>query len=85
MRLEARKTRPYNPFIGLSSVALADVKILVTQYRRQLPTPVTATLKTLPEKEKNGIRVQLNAVLRQVTRNRSGMIELEKACSNRHG
>jgi diguanylate cyclase (GGDEF)-like protein len=76
VRLEARKTHPYDPYLGLSSVALSDVKIAVTKHQRQLPRPLPATVRTLPEKEKNGIRVQLNAVLHQVTRSRSGLAEL---------
>ena len=74
--IEARKTHAYDPLAGLASVGLNDSKIVAIQGHKEMPHPITATLKTLPLKEKNGIRVQLEGVVHRATRDANGQIQM---------
>jgi diguanylate cyclase (GGDEF)-like protein len=76
IRVEATKTHQYNPLIGLSSVELKDVIVVPAKYHEDLPEAVKTTLTTLPEKEKNGIRVQVEGVVHYVGSGLPGYSEI---------
>ena len=67
VRIEATKSSQYNPVVGLESVALNNIRIEPVNKRRELPLPVKATLKTLPGKEKNGIRIEVEGVVQHAS------------------
>lgn len=73
--IDANKTRPYNPLVGLDSVGLTNIHITPLR-KHALPAPVMATLTTLPEKEKDGMRVQITAVVHTISTDKSGLMLL---------
>jgi len=77
VRVVATKASSYNPLAGPKSVGLKDAHIAVTKPSLPLPAPVIATLRTLPDKEKSGMRVQLTGVVRRVIRDNWGRLQLE--------
>src|ERR1051326_6517429 len=76
IELTATKTKSYNVQQGLSSAELKNVTVAASHAVVQLPQPERVTLKTFPENEKAGIRVEAQAVIRQVQRSESGEEEI---------
>ena len=76
VRAIGTKTRPYNPLMGVSSVGLRDVKVTPAKIHLNLPSPAPASLRSLPDKERTGMLVQLSGVVRRVTHDRLGRVEL---------
>ena len=76
VRVRATKTHPYDPLVGFASVALTDPIVTVLKPRAELPPPDSATVETLPGREKNGVRVRVEGVLHYVTRWDDGRTEL---------
>jgi len=75
VRVDTRKTHSYNPFVGLAS-SLTDWKIVAIKGYKEMPSPVVTTLKTLPQKEKNGIRVQIEGVVHYAFRDGHGQTQI---------
>lgn len=73
MWVEARKTHAYDPVIGLSSIELKDFTVTLQKRGLPLPLPTETTLRMIPPKDKNGIRVRLNAVVHAVAMDESGL------------
>jgi diguanylate cyclase (GGDEF)-like protein len=71
--VEARKTHAYDPLIGLSTIGLKDFTVTLQKRGLPLPLPIETTLRPLPPKDKNGIRVRLNAVVHAVAMDESGL------------
>lgn len=74
--LKGTKTRPYNSSAGPTSISIKNVETSTTKMRFELPPPVSVSLKTFPDKEKNGIRIQLNGVIRRVQSGNQGDVHL---------
>ena len=68
VHVEARKTQSYNPLRSLLSLELEDLKITPVRTSPQLPAPAAASPSLFPEKDKNGIRVQLTGLVHYATR-----------------
>ena len=71
--IQATKRHLFDPVIGLSSVQLEVSRVTVLKAHVALPQPAPATLKTLPDKDKNGIRVTVAGVLHHVSDRRDGL------------
>ena len=65
--VEATKTAHYDAFLGPSSVALKNVKVIVTRGRVPLQRPPFVVPADLPEGEKSGTRIQTTAIVRGVS------------------
>jgi diguanylate cyclase (GGDEF)-like protein len=65
--IQAVKRHLFDPVVGLSSVDLAASKLTVLRPQGRLPQPAPATVKTLPDKDKNGIRVTVEGVLHHIS------------------
>jgi diguanylate cyclase (GGDEF)-like protein len=76
LRVQANKAHSYAPRLGFASVDLTQFRIAILKDRTELPIPAPATVRTLPEKEKNGIRVSVEGILRDVVRQDNGLTEL---------
>jgi diguanylate cyclase (GGDEF)-like protein len=76
VRVQGRKTHPYDPLVGATSVGLSDIKVTPAKVRLKLAAPPQASLKSLPAKERTGMRVQLSGVVRRITRDRLGRVQL---------
>jgi hypothetical protein len=71
--IHATKGHSFDPVAGLSSVQLEVSSIKVLKAHVALPQPAPATVKTLPDKDKNGIRVTVAGVLHHVTDRSDGL------------
>ena len=80
-RVEATKTRPYDPVTGASSVALKNVKVRPASKRLRLPSPPVVSLRTIPDRERTGARIQVSGVVRRVTRDELGRAQLSLGAS----
>jgi diguanylate cyclase (GGDEF)-like protein len=76
VELTGTKANSYNVLQGLSSAELKNVTIARSRVAVQLPQPERVTLKTFPENEKAGIRVEVKAVIRQIQHGESGSEEI---------
>jgi diguanylate cyclase (GGDEF)-like protein len=74
--VEGTKTHPYDPLIGATSVDLTNIKVSPAEVHLTLPPPAPASLRSLPGKERTGMRVQLSGVVRRVTHDRLGRMQL---------
>jgi len=74
--LRGTKIRPYNSAAGPTSIGLKNVEAAPTMMLFELPPPVAVSLKTFPDKEKNGIRIRLNGVIRRVQGDDQGHMQL---------
>src|ERR1041385_3680280 len=70
------KTNSYDVLRGPSSAELRNIVITRSHVGVQLPPPEHVTLKSFPENEKAGIRVEVKAVIRQIQRSESGSEEI---------
>ncbi len=64
--VKAIKASPYDRSRGPVSVVLRDVRVTASRTEVKLPQPVPIKLSYLPPPEKNGIRIQISAVVRSV-------------------
>ena len=71
--IQATKRHLFDPVVGLSSVQLKISEVTVLKAQGALPQPAPATVKTLPDKDKNGIRVTVAGVLHHVSQRRDGL------------
>ncbi len=71
--IQATKRHLFDPVIGLSSVQLEISQVTVLEAQVALPQPAPATVKTLPDKDKNGIRVTVTGVLHHVSERSDGL------------
>ncbi|HEY1799463.1 MAG TPA: EAL domain-containing protein [Terriglobales bacterium] len=72
VNINGKKTHAYIPYSGPSSVDLTDLKISLNRTHLELLPPAIASFRSLPEKEKIGIRVQLVGVVHQIARDSLG-------------
>jgi len=70
--VEAVKTAGYDPLTGPSSVGLRVLRVRRSPVAVKAPPLVGITLNNFPRPEKNGIRVQVLAVVRAVSRDSTG-------------
>ena len=75
--VEMRKTRSYDPVFGNSSLGLTDFKVGKSGSNAPLPIPVKATIQTLTQVTKTGIRVTVEGVLRSVLSKGNGLVEVD--------
>lgn len=64
VRVEAIKTARYDPLRGPNSVSLQAVKIWPASVKVKLPPPFPISVDDFPTPEKNGVRVQVTAIVR---------------------
>jgi diguanylate cyclase (GGDEF)-like protein len=62
--VEATKTARYDPLRGPNSVGLEDFRISAARVRVKLPTPFAISVDNFPTPERNGLRVQVTAIVR---------------------
>ncbi len=83
IEIQGTKTQPFDPLRGIASVGLANLEIAPVEVRWDMPAPVISSLRTLPENEKTGIRIQITGVVRQVTQDPLGRVQLTFADAGR--
>ncbi|HZZ38591.1 MAG TPA: diguanylate cyclase, partial [Acidobacteriaceae bacterium] len=66
VQVDAVKTARYDPDHGLASVNLQQIRVAPSPSAVHLSAPIPVTLSEFPRPEKNGIRVQISAVVRAV-------------------
>jgi diguanylate cyclase (GGDEF)-like protein len=71
--IQAAKGHLFDPVVGLTSVQLEVSQVTLLKTRVALPQPAPATVKTLPDKDKNGIRVTVAGVLHRVSDRSDGL------------
>ena len=71
--VQATKGHFFDPLVGLSSVQLEVSRVTVLKAHVALPQPAPATVKTLPDKDKNGIRVSVAGVLHHISDRSDGL------------
>ncbi len=71
-----RKSRPYSILNGPSSIKLSVSKLSILSRRSSLPDPLLVTLNTLPQKDKIGVRIQLDGVIHAVTVDSTGQTQI---------
>ena len=71
--VEMKKTHAYDPAIGISSLALTDFRVNRSQRSASLPTPENASIATLSEEAKTGIRVTIEGVVHDALANGNGL------------
>ncbi|HEX3661289.1 MAG TPA: EAL domain-containing protein [Acidobacteriaceae bacterium] len=76
VQIDAIKTARYDPNQGLASVRLQQIRIAPSSRPVHLPAPVPVALAEFPRPEKNGVRVQIDAVLRAVRVDSHGQAHL---------
>lgn len=76
VRVDAVKTARYDPNQGLASVHLQQMRITPSSVQIHLPAPIPITLAEFPHPEKNGVRVQTSAVIRDVRVDNRGQAHL---------
>jgi diguanylate cyclase (GGDEF)-like protein len=77
--IDATKTARYERSQGPVSVGLERIRVRPTSARVKLPQPFPVTLANFPTVEKNGIRVQTTAVVRDAAVDASGRAHLSIA------
>ncbi|HZP17497.1 MAG TPA: EAL domain-containing protein [Terriglobales bacterium] len=77
VEVEATKTQPYDPVLGLSSIRLTEFGVSPSRFAMAMPDPAEASLSTLPEKDKNGIRVRVTAVVHAFLHDSAGYTEVD--------
>ncbi|MBV9180846.1 MAG: hypothetical protein JO356_06000, partial [Acidobacteria bacterium] len=65
--LEASKTHRFDALVGLQSVALSVLRVVTLKVDVTLPSAAPATVDTLPDNDRNGIRVSVEGVLHFVS------------------
>ena len=75
--VDMRKTHAYDSTIGFSSLGLADFKVDRSGRNGSLPTPVKATIATLSEESKTGVRVEVEGVIHGASSEGSGMVRVD--------
>ncbi|MGA7522542.1 MAG: EAL domain-containing protein [Acidobacteriaceae bacterium] len=76
VQVDAVKTARYDPDQGLASVHLQQIRVAPSPRAVQLPAPIPVTLAEFPRPEKNGVRVQVSAVVRAVQIDSHGQADL---------
>jgi diguanylate cyclase (GGDEF)-like protein len=70
------KAHPYSALLGPTSVGLTNVTVSVAQTQLENPPPAVVSLRTLPAKDRIGIRVEVTGVVHQVMRDPLGRVEI---------
>jgi diguanylate cyclase (GGDEF)-like protein len=76
VQVDAVKTARYDPSRGLASVHLQQIRVAPSPRAVHLPPPIPVTLAEFPPPEKNGIRVQISALIRAAGVDRQGQAHL---------
>ena len=74
--VEMKKTHAYDPAIGVSSLALTDFRVNRSQRNASLPTAENASIATLSEEAKTGIRVTIEGVVHDASANVNGLAQV---------
>lgn len=74
--VDSTKTKRYNRLQGPVSVGLERIRVRSTAVRVKLAQPAPVTLANFPGPEKNGIRVQTSAVVRDASLDQDGRAHL---------
>lgn len=74
--VSAIKTSHYDPLQGPVSVGLSHVRIHSTTAHVRLPQPYPVALASFPASEKNGIRIQISAIVRSAKKDPYGRARL---------
>ncbi len=77
LQVEMRKTRAYDPTIGNSSLGLTDFKVVRSRRNAPLPLSANATVPTLSEQAKTGIRVTVEGVAHSVNATRNDLVQVD--------
>ena len=77
--IDATKTTSYDHREGPISVGLQEIRVHPTAARVRLPQPFPVTLANFPTPEKNGIRVQMTAVVEDASLDGQGRAHLSVA------
>src|SRR5208283_1555454 len=72
-----RKTRAYDPAVGLSSLGLTDFRVERSRSNAPLPSPVATSIPTLSEEAKNGIRITAEGVVHGASPKGNGIVEVD--------
>lgn len=76
VQIDAVKTARYDPNQGLASVRLEQIRVGPSTQTVHLPAPIPVSLAEFPHPERNGMRVQITAVLRAAWRDSQGQAHL---------
>jgi diguanylate cyclase (GGDEF)-like protein len=76
IQLSGTKALISDPVRRTNRVSVADVRIISIPSTSKLPAPANVLLKDLPGNERTGTRVRLTGVVRQVTRDQLGAVQL---------
>jgi diguanylate cyclase (GGDEF)-like protein len=79
--VEATKTAPYDSTEGPASVGLRQVKIRSSEAHVSLPQPHPLMLANFPTSDKNGVQIQITAVVRTASIDSYGRAEISIAGS----
>jgi diguanylate cyclase (GGDEF)-like protein len=75
--VEATKATHYDASIGRSSIRLSNVFFQVLQKHAQLPPPLSVTLGTFPQQDKEGTRVRFEGIIHEVSYDRAGRLHMQ--------
>lgn len=81
INMEGHKSQPYSVLNGPTSVELSTTKIEIVSNRLDIPSPLRVSFKSLPEKEKNGMRVELSGIIHDVVHDSLGRTQIVLAGS----
>lgn len=76
VELEMRKTHPYDPVAGLSSVGLVDFKVDRSRSNARLPLPASVAIPNLSQEANTGIRVTVEGVVHGASDKGNGLVQL---------
>src|SRR5665213_2081141 len=77
MQVVMRKSHAYDPTIGISSLGLTDFKVARSRRNAPMPLPAKATIPTLSEEAKTGIRVTVEGVVHGAFAKRNGLVQVD--------
>lgn len=73
--LTGTKILPHDNPSKYASIELKNLEVLQTRLPFDLPPPVAVSLRTLPDKEKTGIRIQVNGIIRRIHPDDQGRVQ----------
>ena len=76
VQLEMRKTHPYDPAAGLSSVGLVDFKVDRSRRNAPLPLPAKLAIPNLSQEANTGIRVTVEGVVHGASDKGNGLVQV---------
>ena len=76
VQVEMRKTHPYDPAAGLSSVGLVDFKVDRSRRNAPLPLPAKLAIPNLSQQANTGIRVAVEGVVHGASDKGNGLVQV---------